>query len=224
MAQAKTVNGILLLYHRPPVRDASTVMEHVASFRRYSEFRVWPVNTALGFPRRLREMRFRVIALHYSLMGFTPDSRTPVGLGHRFLDYLRGCDTSYKLAFFQDEHHYCQQRFALINQLRIDCVYTLLQPQYVKDVYGRYTCVPKVATMLTGYVSDTLLAKAQRYAKPDSSRKIDVGYRGRRLAPYMGKGALEKYEIALRFREAAAESGLRISIETEETKRLYGDA
>lgn len=217
MAQAKTINGILLLYHHPLATNAPTIIEHVNSFRCHSQFTVWTVNTALGFPTTIERLRFRVILLHYSLFG------AHYLLSDNFLRYLEQHETSYKIAFFQDEHHYCQQRFAFLNRFHIDCVYTLLAPPYFKDVYQKYTSVPKLVTTLTGYVSDDLIKKAQRFAKPDYTRKIDVGYRGRQLKFYMGKGSQDKYEIAVRFREYAEELGLNLDIETDESHRLYGD-
>ena len=199
-------------------------MEHVDSFRRYSQFRAWGINTAYGLPPGLNRLRFQIIILHYSLFNFTSQLENPVKLGWAFLKYLKNSKSSYKIAFFQDEHHFCQQRFAFLNRFHIDCVYTLLDPAYYKDVYLRYTNVPKLVHTLTGYVSDDLVKKAQIFAKPDYARNIDVGYRGRQLKFYMGKGSQDKYEIAVRFRERAMRLGLKMDIETEDKKRLYGDA
>jgi hypothetical protein len=219
MAQAKTIDGILLLYRHPIARNAPTIMEHVNSFQRYSKFKVWSINTEFGFPRSLDKLQFKIIVLHYSLFG-----SGVYLLSDRFLDYLERNKESYKVAFFQDEYQFCQQRFAFINRFCIDCVYTLLEPRYFKDVYQRYTSVPKLVYTLTGYVSDDLIKNAQKFAKPDYAREIDVGYRTRQLPFWMGRGSQEKHEIAVRFRECASGLGLRINIETEESKRLYGNA
>ena len=58
---------------------------------------------------------------------------------------------------------------------------------------------------------------------PDERRPIDIGYRGRPLPAYSGRGGLEKYEIGRRFAELAADSGLVLDIGLEEEDRLYGD-
>ena len=76
---------------------------------------------------------------------------------------------------------------------------------------------------LTGYVSDDLLDAAGRFAKPDAQRAVDVGYRGRPLPAYLGRGAQEKTLIGERFAELAAGSGLRLDIAGAEADRLYGD-
>ena len=59
---------------------------------------------------------------------------------------------------------------------------------------------------------------------PEEQRTIDIGYRGRRLAYYMGRGAQEKHEIGRGVLERAAAAGLRVDIDTEESSRLYGDS
>jgi hypothetical protein len=213
------ITGILLLYRHPLRQDASTIMEHLNSFARHSCFRVWSLNTELGFPEGLQELEFQILVLHYSLFG----------TGHyyfddKFLDYLARSAASYKIAFFQDEYQYCQKRFAFLHHHRVDCVYTLLEPAHFQEVYQKYTTVPKVVYTLPGYVSDDLVALAQVLSKPDSEREVDIGYRGRRLPYYMGKGAQEKYEIAVGFKQRANALGLKLDIETEESKRIYGQA
>ena len=154
--------------------------------------------------------------LHYSLFASYPP-------GDDFRDYLRTTD-AYKVAFFQDEYIGCQPRFDFLNEYGIDCVYTCLEPHQFDAVYGRYTSVPTLRHTLTGYVSDDLRAAADRFGKPDAQRTVDVGYRGRPLPPYLGRGGQEKELIGRRFRELAAGTGLRLDIKGAEADRLYGDA
>jgi hypothetical protein len=179
---------------------------------------VWNVNTAMGFPKGLDEYQFPVIVFHYSVVG-----NGRCWLKTQFSDYIDSCRNSYKIAFFQDEYHYCRHRFAFIDRYSIDCVYTLLEPQYFKEVYEKYTSVKKLVYHIPGYVGDQLLEAAEAFAKPESAREIDVGYRGRELLPYMGKGAREKTYIAEEFRRRAKDAGLKLDIETNEGKRIYGD-
>jgi hypothetical protein len=213
------VNGILLLYFHPLFLSAPTLTENIHSFARESEFKVWEVNTLFGFPEGLEGLRFRCVVLHYSL--FDPWGYR---LCERFLSYLERSPSSYKVAFFQDEYHYCRQRFAFLNRYKIDCVYTLVEPAYFKDVYRKYTSVPKLIYHIPGYVSDDLVATAKRLTRPEERRTIDIGYRGQRLPFYMGKGAQEKFEIAAAFRERVRGSGLKTDIEADPSKRIYGPA
>lgn len=200
------------------IENAPTIMEHIDAFSDYSQFKVWKVNTCFGFPKDLSKIKFKIILLHYSLFG-----AAPFGLAGKFLDYVKESNSSYKIAFFQDEYHFCPHRFHLIDQCKLDCIYTLVEPLYFKNTYEKYTKVPKIFYNLTGYVSDNLIEIAELYFKPDKERQIDIGYRGRQLPFYMGKGAQEKHFIGVQFRKLAFESGLNLDIETEESKRIYGN-
>jgi hypothetical protein len=220
-ARPRHVGGVLVLYHRPiaPLfRDASTVVEHATSFQRHSRLGVVELNTHAGLPAALRQVSFDAIVLHYSLFGMTE-----YRLDDDFLDYLRMTD-AYKVVFFQDEYVGAQKRFRFLNEFGIDCLYTCLEPEQFDAVYGRYTSVPTLRPTLTGYVGDDLLAAAGRFGKPDADRSVDVGYRGRPLPAYLGRGAQEKELIGRRFAQLAAGSGLRLDIKTAEADRLYGDA
>jgi hypothetical protein len=216
----KRVGGALLIYDRPITpfhRNASTVVEHASSFARHSRLGVIEVNADAGFPAGLDGIEFDAVILHYSLFGM---ARYRLDAG--FLRYLRETG-AYKVAFFQDEYFACQRRFAFLNEYDIDCVYTCLEPHQYDQVYGRYARVRRLESTLTGYVSEHLLEAAERFAKPDEEREIDVGYRGRPLPPYLGRGAQEKTLIGERFAELASSSGLRLDIAGAEADRLYGD-
>lgn len=211
---------VVLLYHRPAVpwfEDAATVTDNLESFRRYSSFPVWEVNSDLGFPPGLEEAPVGAVILHYSLF-----HSTGYKLDDDFRRFLAGTD-AYKVAFFQDEHHFCRQRFAFLNEYAFDCVFTCLEPSEFSKVYDRYTGVPKLVSYLPGYASQTIVDAAERFALPDDQRPIDVGYRGRSLAPYMGRAALEKREIAERFDHLARDTGLKLDVTAGEGERMYGD-
>jgi hypothetical protein len=218
-ARGRAVDTVLLVHHTPMLvgyRNATTIQEHIDAFERYSRFRVLEYNSAFAFPRGLHRIRPRAVILHYTLFG------SGVYRLGGFEDYLRRA-SPYAIAFFQDEMYYCRKRFAFLDDCAIDCVFTCLEPEQVPAVYGRYTRVPRVETNVPGYVSDTLIAAAKRFARPDAERPVDVGYRGRSLAPHYGRGAQEKKEIAQRFARAAAGSGLVLDLAVDEGARLYGD-
>ena len=210
-------DGVLLLHHHPIRAQAPDVIESVRAFRRYSRFPVFTVNTRLGFPRGLAGLRFRAVVLHYTL--FYSDF---VPLTPAFRDYLDTCAGSYKIALFQDEQAYTRDRFDFCDRYGIDSVYTLLAPEQFDAVYGRHTSVPRIVSYHPGYVGEHLVTAARELTKPDEQRRIDVGYRGRRLPEAWGAAAREKYEIADAFKHHAAGSGLVLDIETDEDKRIYG--
>ncbi|HEX3229369.1 MAG TPA: hypothetical protein VHQ95_10410 [Pyrinomonadaceae bacterium] len=211
------INGVLLLYHLPLTQDAPTILENIRAYESNSRFKVWNVNTYFGFPASLAGMRFSAIGFHYSLFG-----NWPFALNEDFLSYVDQSQSSYKVALFQDEYQYCRPRFDFLNRCQVDCVYTLIEPQYFKDVYEKFTSVPRIIHYLTGYVSDEMIDLAHRLTIPDEKRSLDIGYRARSLPYYMGRGAQEKTEVAVEFKRRAAGLGLKLDIETDEQRRIYG--
>jgi hypothetical protein len=214
----ENINGILLLYHHYLREDAPTIREHIGAWEQNSVFTVRKLNVEVGFYGGLRNLRFRIILLHYSLFG-----DLPFKLSNEYKRYIRECTESYKIVFFQDEHQFCPQRFTVINELGLDCIYTLLQPDSVKEVYGKHTKVKTIQHALTGYVSDDLIMRAKRLSKSDSERTIDIGYRARKLAFFMGRGSQEKHEIAEKFEAHANGLGLVLDIKPGSHRRLNGD-
>jgi len=219
------VPGVLVVYHRPdykltprPFVDAATVREHIHSIREHSRFAVWEVNTDLGFPRGLRDVHPAVIFLHYSMFG-----AGSYLVGDEMTEFLTGTDAM-KVACFQDEFYFCQNRFAFVNDVGVDLVLTHVHPEDIPAVWGRYTPRARARFNYPGYVAAETLTAAERFALADDERDVDVGYRGRPLQPFMGSGALEKVVIGERFKELARATGLRVDIDTSERGRLYGDA
>jgi hypothetical protein len=220
----RTVPGILVVYHRPdrrftraPFTDAATVREHIHAFANHSRFRVWELNTDLGFPAGLTKVHPTAVFLHYSL--FSPlGYLVPPGLR----EFLKST-AALKVAFFQDEFHYMQQRFDFVNDVGIDRIYTHVHTEDIPQVWGRYTPRATASFNYPGYVDSEMMAAAQRFSRPPAERDVDVGYRGRPLAPYMGSGGVDKALIGDRFKELAAGTSLRVDIDTAEAGRLYGD-
>jgi hypothetical protein len=210
-----------VLFHRPPVHlipDASTVMEHIRAFARHSRFPVFEVNTEYGFPEGLQRIQPAAVIMHYSLFG-----SGVYQLAAPFLEWLDR-SRAYKICFFQDEFYYCGRRFRFLNEHEVDCVFTHVEPEYFAQVYGKYTRVPRLEFNVPGYVSEDLLAASARHARAESERRVDVGYRGRPLPAYMGRGSQEKAEIGTRFAMLARDLGMSLDIDITERGRIYGKA
>lgn len=212
------VNGILLLYHHYLAPSAATIMQHVESFENNSKFKVWKLNTELGFPRELSRLRFNVIVLHYSLFGFHT-----YYLDEMFRSYLKKNNHAYKVIFLQDEYQYCQQRFEFLDEFGINCIFTLLEPTEHAKVYGNCHKVERIEYTLAGFVNDELFNLGRLYGKKDADRSIDIGYRGRELPVYMGREAFEKTNIAHEFSHRLIGQNLKTDIFTGEDNRIYGD-
>jgi hypothetical protein len=213
---------VVVIYHRPThwwYKDASTVREHIHAFGRHSRFPVWEINSDYGFPPGLADVQPGAIILHYSLFG-----SGVYRLDDRFYEWLRTRRDAVKIAFFQDEYYFSQKRFGFVNDYEIDLVFTHVSPEYIPEVWGRYTPATRAIFNIPGYVDEDMLAAARRFSRPHEQRDIDVGYRGRPLPAHMGAGSQEKRIIGERFKALASRTGLRVDIETSIEGRLYGDA
>ncbi len=214
------VGGILLLYDKPTLpwegTYADNVTENIAAVGRHSRFRVWPYNVEYGFRPALRDLDFDAIVLHYSV--FIP--KEDYMLGPEMVEWVAAAP-SYKVAFFQDEHHHCGARFEFIDRVGVNCVYSMLEEPYGSQVYGDRPSVSSVVSHYPSYVGNELVAAASAYARPEQMREIDIGYRGRPMPSYMGRGAQEKAMIGERFAELAGDSGLILDIATREEDRIY---
>jgi hypothetical protein len=209
------VGGVLLLYEDPLVKDAATVREHVDAFARHSRFAWFPVNLVFGFPPGLAGYDFAATVFHYSIR---PTYRT---LNEEWRRYLTA-SAGYRVAIFQDEIWHFRERERFLTDFRIDCLYSRHKPAHVRDVYGPHLPVRDYVHYLAGYVSNELIERAGKLAKPCAARPIDVGYRGRRLPFYFGRGGQEKGEIAERFATLTTGRGLRLDVASGEGDRLYG--
>jgi len=220
-------NEILLLYHQQFQKNAQTISEHIASFERHSKFTIRSINIENEFPAYLSSLQFPVIVLHYSLYNWGGSRHTgqeKAFFAKKFWDYIRGSTNSFKIAFFQDEMHNCNQRFYLINTLGIDFIYTLFERRFFVDTYYKFTTAKQIVPTLAGYVSDELEKLSVIWNRPRSERSIDVGYRARPLPFYMGKGAQEKTDIGRLFLELCRASNMVLDIRTDESDRIYGEA
>jgi hypothetical protein len=215
----QTVDGALLIYHHTPEENAPAIMEHVESFPRYSRLPVFAVNTDRGFPRALAKRRFRALILHYGLFG-----GDHYWLSDRYLRFIEAHRDYHTVAFFQDEHRFCRRRFEFLKRYHVDAVYSLLEPEHHRTVYGGHAGIADTHHTLPGYVSEAMVDAATRFGVPDVERAVDIGYRARRLAFFQGRGAQEKHEIGDRFLARATHLGLCLDIDTRETSRIYGDA
>ena len=99
-------------------------------------------------------MHPKVIFLHYSLF-------SPAGylIGGELRQFLREAD-AFKVAFFQDEFHYCRQRFEFVNEIGVDLIYTHVHAEDIPHVWGRYTPGARARFNYPGYVDSEMVAAA----------------------------------------------------------------
>jgi hypothetical protein len=214
------VRGGLLLYYFPSAfwfRDASTIMDHVEAFTRYSRFGIQRVNTDEPLPRRVAELDFELIVVHYSAVSASGAYQ----LTEDHLSWLR-TSRAHKVLFAQDEFHHCGHLFWFLDEVGFQTVYTCLEPSEFDKVYGSRTEVSRIRTNVPGYVSEEMVANGARFGIRDQDRPIDIGYRARELPAYCGRGGQEKAEIGREVLSRAAGTSLVLDIKVDDEDRLYG--
>lgn len=212
-------NAILLLYRHPLKENATALKTHIESFSKYSSYHIHPINTKLGFPSTINKLEFSAIILHYSVFPIAIDKKF-----QEFYHFLKLNKSIPIIAFFQDEHALCKERFKFINDMGIDVIYTLLEPSEHSNVYFANTGCKIIKHTLTGYVDNSLIKAGKKLSLPDNKRTIDIGYRARELPYYMGEGGVEKTMIAKEFLHQSNSTILTTDIDTGEKSRFNGDS
>lgn len=211
--------NILYLSNRPSGdSQAATVKEYLDSLKKFSKHIVYEVSMLGRFPEKIRLEKFDIVMTHYSL------SLGPLilhYLGQEFLSELKNFK-GLKVAFLQDEYREIKTYWKNLNELKIDLLFSCVPNEEIKKVYPKHE-VPnvRVENVLTGYVpADFVKAKVPEIR----NRKIDVGYRTRKMPFWLGKLGKEKWHISEQFDLLAAPLGLCTDLSSDEKDRLYGKA
>lgn len=207
--------NVLLLCDRQD-EIAATVHQHIRALVDRSRHTVVPVAMLGDLPAGLALDRFDVIAVHYTLAAawdghLSRQARADIGAAR-----------AVKALFIQDEHRNVDRTIAILKTLGLDVLFTCVPAPEIEKVYPEAT-LPGVAkvNVLTGYVDEALTRRA---APPLGARAIDVGYRARKLSPWLGQLGQEKWRIGVRFADDAARYGLICDTAHREEERLYGEA
>jgi hypothetical protein len=206
----------ILLLCDYPRNGPATVRNHIDAIVGMSRHRVHSLAVLRQLPPHLDLERFDAVVLHYSVFATGPTSLDAEAL--RRISAFGGI----KLVFLQDEHRNIDERVAAMRELGADVLFTCVPAAEVEKLYPT-AALPRLRriTTLTGYVSPNLVA---RCVPPPERRPIDVGYRARRLPPWVGELGQEKRRIAERFARDARGFGLVCDISYREEDRLHGEA
>lgn len=214
---------ILIVYFSKTYPLRASVRDHLYSFQRYSSHRTYYLNVAVrGLPWYLKQVSFDLIVFHTSFFS----ARATPDLFERLtakLQPLAG-STAAKAAMPQDEFVFSEATCRFINDFGVDHLFTAASESEWPKLYGsvdrgRVT----ITRVLTGYLDDQTVSRINQLAASVDHRDIDVGYRARRHAAWIGRHGLLKHEIADLFEARAAEYGLVTDISTDEKDVLYGD-
>ncbi|HMM75137.1 MAG TPA: hypothetical protein PJ986_05490 [Gammaproteobacteria bacterium] len=204
---------LLLCDFRPD--GAQTVLDHINAVAEHSGHEVSVLSILGDLPRTIDLERFDGVILHYSLIisndeYLDPDSRARL---RRF--------SGLKAVFIQDEYRFVDKTCEALRYLGVQLLFTCVPESEWEKVYPdeRIPGMRKI-NVLTGYVPHGLVGRTRRDYR---QRRLDVGYRGRRLPAHYGELAQDKWRIAERFSADAARFGLVCDISCQEHRRLYGE-
>lgn len=194
---------------------ASTVFDHLNSFKKYSKHNIIRYSIISGLPILAFNLNnFDVIVVHYTLSLFNESHFTL-----KILDKLKNFK-GLKLVFIQDEYRQVNKVIEKINYIGFNILFTCVSDSEVEKVYPKNVLpnLKKINT-LTGYVAEDLLRiKPKSYAK----RKFDIVYRARKLPMWLGKIGQEKWQIAVNFLKHIQDLNLKHDIKYQEEERIYG--
>lgn len=209
---------VLVLCNRPAGNaEASTVIDHLEAFGRYSRHRVQYLSFLRRLPARLDLARFDVIIIHYTIaVGFgpqhflSPDARARIGA----FDGL-------KVQFLQDEYRDVNMVTATLRDLGTEVLFTCFPEREIEKVYPA-AALPGVRKVnnLTGFVPERLLARRPR---PIAARPIALGYRARIPPFWLGRLGAEKWQIVDKFKAHVPADRLRMDLSYAESDRIYGE-
>jgi hypothetical protein len=204
-----------------PLRSA--VDDHLYSFGRYSDHRVFYINLAVrDFPKRLRELDFDLVIFHTSLLStrWTPWLWRRVTA--RAQSLLRRNEV--RVAMPQDEFLRAQLVSEFVRAAGVDLVFSVAPesewPKIYPSLHGHGVQFHRV---LTGYLDEHTLARIDRPARTPDNRPIMVGYRAWSAPPWLGRHGRLKVDVADRFRQASVARGLTVDISTSPHDTLLGD-
>jgi glycosyltransferase involved in cell wall biosynthesis len=193
---------------------AATVTDHVKALAAAAEFDVvvLPLNQYDALSS-LDLDRFDAVVIHYTIVAKN-FARDYPEYWARLVSY-----GGLKAAFIQDEYRFVNETNAAFREFRLDVLFTCVPQAEIANVYGD-AALPGVAkiSVLTGYVPSGL---AQLAVPPYERRRIDVGYRARKVPDWLGELGQEKWRIADRFARDASRYGLVTDISFREEDRLY---
>lgn len=201
-----------------------TIREHLDAFPRFSKNDIsfvsctnpYATPPAYNYKLDIDLSIFDVVIVHYSVRLSLPHH-----LNQSFATALENFG-GLKVLFIQDEYEGTELARSWMDRIHFDIVYTCVPQSGLEHVYPDYRFpATDFLPTLTGYVPEN--ANIERFVRPLSERKLLVGYRGRKLPTVYGRLGYEKYQIGLVVKSVAAEMGLLVDVEVDDSSRIYGD-
>ena len=216
--------NVLIVYALQAWPVRGTIRDHLGSFARHSAARWHYVNLSVRRPPRwLLSADFDLVVFHTS---FLSHLRWDPATGERLLERaapLRDLAAT-KAALPQDEFLRSDTINAFVNDFGVDVVLSVAdasQWPLIYDTVDRDRV--RFSTVLTGYLLDESVARAEAIAAQTPAQDVDVGYRAFHAPAWLGRQGQLKTAIADVVGGAARARGLAVDVSTRAEDTLYGD-
>ncbi|MCM8612120.1 hypothetical protein [Accumulibacter sp.] len=210
----------ILVLHRlgNPRLAPSFLCHHVFALRdAFPEHNYLYHDTELPLPDYVRDVAFDAIVLDVTFLCIRWLPAATFQNIRETYSFV-GNSGALKLAFPQDEYDCNELLDDWLCDWQVDVVFSVISSHW-QVLYPRYHRQGSIRLGYTGYVDQTLLA---REARPLSSRRIDIGYRARRLPPYFGRIGVTKWAIGELVEPLARRAGLTTDIVLGDQGTLLG--
>jgi hypothetical protein len=209
-----TPKNILLLCNFYP-GCAQTIINHIQAFKLYSRNNYFILSNLGDLPDWLDLSRFDALVFHYTLIASHDNYISPTG--RKRIRKFEG----FKAAFVQDDYRWINDTVEALAYMGIHALFPLTSKDIIDTVYSP-KMLPNLRkeTVFAGYVPQNLV---EMDVKPYKERRLDIGYRARKLPAWIGSHTLQKWQIAERFKLDAVQFGLKVDISCREEDRIYGE-
>ena len=221
----KKPHVIVVLYYMGwvyPLRDSGEA--HLYCWRRYSTYRFIYINVAFGIPwNLLLHVRIAGVIYHTFFLGarWTPEIfEQKTGLCAA-LAPLRVP----KIAIPQDEFIHTDMLAEFLAKQQVTHLLTCAEEPERRKIYGRHLDFSRVAVkrVLTGYIDDVTKQRVDALKRNKKARCVDIGYRAKRVAYWLGEHGQHKIRVGEVFEEATGRRGLNVDISLHAQDTLLGD-
>jgi hypothetical protein len=204
-----------------PLRQS--VADHLLAFRRYSRYRCFYLNIAARrVPRHMARMKFDLVVFDTTFLATRWSPATFARLRRKAAPLI-GVGGR-RVALPQDEFLHGDVLCEFIDEFGIDTVCSVAPESEWPSIY------PSVdrervsfQRVLTGYLDDATVARAQQIVACSPARHVDVGYRAWHSAPWLGRHGMLKRDIATAVAARAPATGLTVDLSTSDGDVLLED-
>ncbi|MEY3420320.1 MAG: hypothetical protein RIR48_600 [Bacteroidota bacterium] len=193
--------NILVLYDLVEFSSRNTIIEHLKSFERYSNHKVFYFNVAFGVPEWVEDASFELIVYHYTICGlkWSRPETALFSVDIRRLGRIKG----YKIAIPQDEYVHNIYACKFFKEQGISSIFTcFFKEDYAKAYPEELTGITHIETVLPGYLDEFALQNWGTKVKNHSERSIDLGYRARKNPYWLGRLGVYKWKVAEVFKQS----------------------